>query len=83
MDLTGLNRNRKIYGKILECFVYSEILKSFTLSDESIMVSHFRDKDQVEVDLVLERSDGTVVGIKIKASMVVDPRDFKGLKRLN
>jgi predicted AAA+ superfamily ATPase len=41
-----------------------------------------RDKDQREVDLVLERDDGAVVGIEVKASATVTEDDFAGLRRL-
>lgn len=40
------------------------------------------DEIQVEVDFVLERFPGDVVGIEVKASATVNPRDFRGLVRL-
>ena len=47
-----------------------------------MFISHYRDKDQVEVDLVLERLPGEIVGIEVKAGATVRPGDFKGLARL-
>ena len=52
------------------------------MSDETTAVSHYRDKDRVEVDLVLERSLDMVVGIEVKANATVRPEDFRGLARL-
>ena len=52
------------------------------MSGETTTVSHYRDKDGVEVDLVLERSPGTIMGIEVKAGATAHPRDFRGLQRL-
>lgn len=75
-------RDRQKLGPHLESFVYAEIAKTATLSGDELAISHYRDKDQVEIDFVLERSPGAVVGIEVKAGATVRPRDFKGLKRL-
>ena len=75
-------RDRQKLGPLLECFVYGELAKAMALSDETTTVSHYRDKDGVEVDLVLERSPGTIMGIEIKAGATAHPQDFRGLRRL-
>ena len=72
-------RDRGKLGPLLECFVHAEIAKAAALSDETTTVSHYRDKDRVEVDLVLERSPDRVVGIEVKAGATAHPEDFKGL----
>ena len=79
---TDIAADREKLGPLLECFVHAEIVKAAALSDETTTVSHYRDKDQVEVDLVLERSPDRVVGIEVKAGATVRPRDFRGLERL-
>lgn len=68
-------------GSMLEGFVYSEISKLASQSPEPVSITHYRDRDQVEVDFVLERA-GRIVGIEVKAAVTVMPRDFQGLKRL-
>ena len=75
-------RDRSIFGTLLETFVFSEVLKQASWLDESCAVYHYRDKDQDEVDLVIEAGDGTLVGIEIKASATVNAGDFKGLRKL-
>lgn len=45
-------------------------------------MSYYRDKDQVEVDFVLESALREIMGIEVKASATVLASDFKGLKRL-
>ena len=82
IDRTAMERNRGSLGPLLECFAYTEIAKAVALHDDSIAISHYRDKDGAEVDLVLERSPGQVVGIEIKAGATVRPDDFKALARL-
>ncbi len=82
IDAAAIARDRQQLGLLLECFVYSELAKTAALSDHPIFFSHYRDKDQVEVDLVLERLPGGIVGIEVKAGATVHPGDFKGLARL-
>ncbi len=77
-----IERGRRKLGPLLESFVYGEIAKAIALFGEWMDVTHYRDKDGVEIDLVLERSPGAVVGIEVKASATVHPRDFRGLRRL-
>jgi predicted AAA+ superfamily ATPase len=43
---------------------------------------HYRDKDQVEVDVVAERGASAIAGIEVKASGTVTASDFTGLRRL-
>lgn len=73
---------RSVLGPLIECFVYAEIEKMATLADSPIEITHYRDKDKVEVDFVLERSPGEIVGIKVKASATAKSEDFRGLTRV-
>lgn len=82
VDAATIDRDRRQVGALLECFVHSELVKAAALSEEPTAISHYRDKDRAEVDLVLERSPGEVVGVEVKAGATVRPGDFKGLARL-
>ena len=53
-----------------------------TASDLRLTPCHFRDQQMREVDIVLERDDGMIAGIEVKASATVKSRDFSGLKAL-
>ena len=44
--------------------------------------SHFRDKEQDEVDIVLEDQAGRIVGLEAKASATARSQDFAGLRKL-
>jgi predicted AAA+ superfamily ATPase len=73
---------RVSWGPLLENFVVSEVLKLVTWSDKRLRVSHFRSKNQDEVDLVIEDQQGRVVGIEVKASATVRSTDLRGLRQL-
>jgi uncharacterized protein len=74
--------DRAILGTLLETFVYTEVLKAVATSNRSIAIYHYRDKDQNEVDLVLEDETGDIVGLEITATATVRPADFAGLRKL-
>ena len=74
--------NRNLFGPLLESFVFSEVLKLMTASDLRLTPYHFRDQQMREVDIVLERDDGMIVGIEIKASATAKSSDFGGLRTL-
>jgi hypothetical protein len=75
-------KDRSIFGPLLETFVFSEVLKQASWFDESCALYHYRDKDQDEVDLVIEAGSGALVGIEVKAGATVNAGDFKGLRKL-
>jgi predicted AAA+ superfamily ATPase len=69
----------QFFGGLVENFVYGELLKHAAWAAEEVNFYHFRDTAKHELDLVVERGDGKVVGIEVKASMTVKPEDFSGL----
>jgi uncharacterized protein len=79
-ELVFTQRDR--WGATLETWVHAELRKTLSLGAEGWHLSHFRDKDQVEVDFVLENPLRQLIGIEVKAAATVLPQDFKGLKKL-
>jgi len=75
-------KDRTLFGRLLETFVFSELLKEASWLDTGCAIYHYRDKDQDEVDFVVEDAAGAVVGIEVKASATVTGADFKGLRKL-
>lgn len=67
-------------GPLMESFVAMELRKQLGWSRTRASLWHFRDRDGAEVDFVLERADGRVVGIEVKASSTITSRDTKGLR---
>ena len=75
-------RDRHSFGSILETFVYTELIKQTSWSEYPVSLYHYRDKDNFEVDFVLENKSGYIVGIEVKASATVRTNDFRGLRKL-
>ncbi|BDZ65299.1 DUF4143 domain-containing protein [Agromyces mangrovi Wang et al. 2018] len=59
-----------------------EVLRQVTWLDEVVSAGHWRTRDDDDVDLVLERSDGAVVAIEVKAGDHVDGRQVAPMRKL-
>ncbi len=81
-SLETLGRPDGPLGQLLETFVFMELIKQITWSDQRPSVGHFRDRSGAEVDIVLEYPDGRVVGIEVKATSSPRPADATGLRLL-
>jgi predicted AAA+ superfamily ATPase len=81
-DVRTLLRPGGPFGPLLEGFVLMELARQLTWSRQRAELFHYRTKDKVEVDAVLENRQGHVVGIEIKASSTVAAGDFRGLRHL-
>lgn len=75
-------RDRASFGAVLETFVFSELQKIATWSEQRYSFAHFRDKDKNEVDIVVENRRGEIIGVEVKASASVSPGDFSGMRKL-
>ena len=82
LSFDRVKADRGTFGALLESFVFAEVLKLMTASDLRLTPHHFRDRDGREVDIVLERDDGMIAGIEVKASATVKAGDFGGLRAL-
>ena len=81
-DVRSLLRPGGPFGPLLEGFVLMELARQLTWSRQRAELFHYRTKDRVEVDAILENRQGHVVGIEIKASSTVAAGDFRGLRHL-
>ena len=77
----SLTRLDSPLGPLLEGFVAMEAARQASWSDQETRLSHYRTRDQVEVDLVIEQAR-RVVAIEVKASATVRNEDFRGLRHL-
>jgi len=77
-----LDSDRTMLGHLLESFIYNELRRQASWSDSDIKFYHFRDKDQYEVDIVMEQHGGGMVAVEVKAAATVTEKDFKGLRKL-
>ncbi|NHN35743.1 ATP-binding protein [Pseudomaricurvus alcaniphilus] len=84
--MRGLNRERLLkqagdFGSVLESFVYNELRKQAVWIEEPLNFYHYRDKDKVEVDVIIENAMGDCFAIEVKAAASLSAKDFSGLKR--
>lgn len=70
-------------GPFLESFVVAELQKQASWSEREIVLSHFRDRNGAEVDVIVEDlATGTLAGIEVKASATPTRGDARHLARL-
>lgn len=77
-----VQKDKTAFGPILETYVFSELRKIASWSEQRCSFSHYRDKDKNEVDIVLENRRGEIVGIEVKSSATVSGNDFAGMRKL-
>ena len=81
-DVRRLANDRPLLGRMLETFVVGELRKQLSWTDSRTTLYHFRTARGAEVDLVLEKADGTIAAVEVKASATVSPSDFAALRIL-
>lgn len=69
-------------GHLLETFCVGEVLKQASWMETPARTGHWRTHDGDEVDLVLERDDGSIAAVEIKAGERVRDTDYRGLRKL-
>lgn len=82
VDAAALAKNRELLGQLLETFVLQELRRQASWWNMPSTFHHYRDKDQVEVDIVIERGALAVAGVEVKAGATVRNSDFRGLRKL-
>ena len=82
LDGPALMKDRPLFGHFLETFVFQELRRQASWHDAPFDFFHYRDKDQAEVDIVIERGALAVAGVEVKAAATVTRTDFRGLRRL-
>jgi len=79
---TAIAQDRALLGQLLETFVFQELSRQSSWGEEPIRFHHFRDRDGVEVDMVLEQGAHAVAGVDVKAGATVTIASFSGLRKL-
>lgn len=77
IDQVFLDSDRS--GKIIENFVYTELATHIDVSKGQYSLYHFRDRAHREIDFLIEREDGGLLGIEIKAGSGISMHDFNHL----
>ncbi|MFM8411628.1 MAG: DUF4143 domain-containing protein, partial [Alphaproteobacteria bacterium] len=81
LDAKSLDADRRMLGALLESFVLQELRRQASALPVPVDFFHLRDRDDFEVDIVLERGN-LVAGIEVKAAATVAESDFRSLRRL-
>jgi len=82
VELERYQRDPVLAGALLETFVIGELERQRGWNATDVRLHHYRSYRGEEVDLVLERRDGEVVGVEVKARATPDASDFRGLRAL-
>lgn len=85
--LLGINAatvygERERFGPLLETFVLQELRRQASWHTDIVDLFYYRDRDDFEVDIVLERGGVEVAGVEVKAAASVTAADFRGLRKL-
>ncbi len=85
--LMGVNnkfllKDRNLLGQLVESFVYQELKRQASATGDPYVFYHFRDRDGIEVDMVVERGAFELAGIEVKAGATIFDSDFKGLRKI-
>jgi predicted AAA+ superfamily ATPase len=80
-DEARIAADDQVTGKLLKNFVVTEVLKHVDWAQSDTTPYHYRQRDE-EVDLILERRTGDIVGIEVKASASLRSQDWRPLAKL-
>lgn len=77
-----LHKPSPIKGHLLESFVLQELMRQASYHPQKHCFYHYRDKKGVEIDIIIERSDGRMIGVEVKSAATLHQHDFKALRQL-
>src|SRR3990167_10362027 len=66
-------------GKLIETFIYNELAAQVDAADGKYELFHYRDREQREIDFIIEGEEQALLGIEIKAGSAISSADFKHL----
>ena len=69
-------------GGLFENFVAMELVKQAAWAETNVRIHHFRTAGGREVDILIERGDGSVCGIEVKLGATAHSSDFAALRHL-
>jgi predicted AAA+ superfamily ATPase len=80
VDPDGLSRTTSpAAGRLLDTFVAGELARQRSWAQVPFDLHHLRDRDGMEVDLVLAAADGTVAGVEVKSARSLGASDARSL----
>lgn len=67
-------------GKLMETFIFNELASQIDASQGEYELYHYRDREQREIDFLIEREDQAILGVEVKSSSSIHKSDFKHLE---
>ena len=67
-------------GKLIETFIFNELAAQIDAHDGEYNLFHYRDREQREIDFLIEREDGALLGIEVKSGSAINSNHFKHLR---
>lgn len=78
IDQVRLDADR--VGKLFETLAFNEIAAQIDAAGDGCELFHYRDRQKREIDFMIERDDGALLGIEVKAAASVNKHDFGHLE---
>jgi uncharacterized protein len=78
-DRRTILRDGDLLGRFIDSFVAAQLRPELALGTHPVNMFHLRQDGRREIDILLERRDGAVIGIEVKAANAVDPTDARHL----
>jgi uncharacterized protein len=72
--------NGDMSGKLLETFVFTQLSALIEAQEDNYQLYHYRDREQREIDFIVENDNGDILGIEVKAGSAVNKDHFKHLR---
>lgn len=67
-------------GKLIETLVFHSLSTLIDASFGKYALYHYRDREKREIDFLIEREDGVILGIEVKSGSAVSKNDFKHIE---
>jgi predicted AAA+ superfamily ATPase len=80
-DVSRVREDDGFAGALFETFIATELERQASWFEQPLTFWHYREAGR-EVDVIVERPSGEIVGLEIKASATVRAGDFAGLRHL-
>jgi uncharacterized protein len=78
-DRRTILRDGDLLGRIIDTFVASQVRPELALGRQPVSMFHLRQDGRQEIDLILERRDGALIALEVKAAASVDVTDARHL----
>lgn len=72
--------NGDLNGKLMETFVFQQLSAHIDANAQPHTLWHYRDREKREIDFVIERDDGALLTVEVKAGAAVSSDAFRHIK---